>query len=243
MNGSLSPDDDDLQAAELALGLLDPVEHDAAIARTGAEPDFGALHHLWLARALTLTGVQAVQPGPRAWDRIIAALPKNTPTRISVARAPRPGWLEAVAVAAAFVTGWEGGHWTARPPIVRAVAPVAIQPAPTARPLLAVLTSSEGYAVLAVSFTPDKDGLAALPKSVEPGGKVPELWVLPAGGKPHSLGVLASADPSWRKVDPTARPYLRSGAALAVSLEPAGGSLTGAPTGPVILTGILSEPS
>lgn len=35
---------------------------------------------------------------------------------------------------------------------------------------------------------------------------------------------------------------LRKAAAVAVSLEPAGGSTTGAPTGPVLYQGVLQKP-
>jgi hypothetical protein len=64
-----------------------------------------------------------------------------------------------------------------------------------------------------------------------------ELWLIPAeGGAPISLAVLGQLDA--RIELPAARvDHVRSGAKLAVSVEPAGGSPTGAPTGPVILIG------
>ncbi len=67
-----------------------------------------------------------------------------------------------------------------------------------------------------------------------------ELWLLPAeGGPPISLAVLGSLDA--RFAVPAAHvERLRAGGKLAVSVEPAGGSPTGAPTGPVILAGSLS---
>ncbi|KMW59418.1 hypothetical protein AIOL_004400 [Candidatus Rhodobacter oscarellae] len=64
-----------------------------------------------------------------------------------------------------------------------------------------------------------------------------ELWLLPNGAAPVSLGVFAPggvfALPDTQQV--------AAGATLAVSLEPVGGSPTGAPTGPVIAIGILSD--
>jgi anti-sigma-K factor RskA len=64
-----------------------------------------------------------------------------------------------------------------------------------------------------------------------------ELWLLPAeGGPPLSMAVLGSLDARFT-VPPAHVGRLRSGAKLAVSIEPAGGSPTGAPTGPVILVG------
>jgi anti-sigma-K factor RskA len=70
-----------------------------------------------------------------------------------------------------------------------------------------------------------------------PAGRSYELWLLPAeGGPPVSLGVLAALDARVTLAAAQAS-RLRAGAKLAVSVEPAGGSPTGAPTGPVILVG------
>jgi anti-sigma-K factor RskA len=64
-----------------------------------------------------------------------------------------------------------------------------------------------------------------------------ELWLLPAGGgAPLSLAVLGTLDASLSLPERQAA-GLRTGAKLAISFEPAGGSPIGAPTGPVILIG------
>jgi anti-sigma-K factor RskA len=64
-----------------------------------------------------------------------------------------------------------------------------------------------------------------------------ELWLLPAeGGPPLSLAVLGSLD-ARIPVPPAHSVRMKPGAKLAVSVEPAGGSPTGGPTGPVILVG------
>lgn len=67
-----------------------------------------------------------------------------------------------------------------------------------------------------------------------------ELWLLPAeGGAPLSLAVLGSLD-ARIPVPPAYVQRMRLGAKLAVSVEPAGGSPTGKPTGPVILVGPIN---
>lgn len=66
-----------------------------------------------------------------------------------------------------------------------------------------------------------------------------ELWVIPEGGVPLSLAVLGRLDGTLR-VPEGHRGQLRKGAVLAISVEPAGGSPTGGPTGPVILSGAIS---
>ena len=66
-----------------------------------------------------------------------------------------------------------------------------------------------------------------------------ELWVIPEGGTPLSLAVLGHVDGTLR-VPEGHRGQLRKGAVLAISVEPLGGSPTGLPTGPVILSGAIS---
>jgi anti-sigma-K factor RskA len=64
-----------------------------------------------------------------------------------------------------------------------------------------------------------------------------ELWLIPVeGGAPLSLAVLGNLD-ARIPVAPAHSRRLVAGAKLAISVEPAGGSPTGGPTGPVILAG------
>ena len=67
-----------------------------------------------------------------------------------------------------------------------------------------------------------------------PPDKSYELWSIEPNAAPKSLGIVEEASLS-RKL-----PATPSGSAtLAISLEPKGGSKTGAPTGPVMFTGAL----
>ncbi|HEX7440087.1 MAG TPA: anti-sigma factor, partial [Caldimonas sp.] len=68
-------------------------------------------------------------------------------------------------------------------------------------------------------------------------GRALELWALPAAGAPRSLGLISAQGAS---VVQRSR-VLKDTVALAVSLEPAGGSPTGAPTGPVLFVGRLGS--
>jgi anti-sigma-K factor RskA len=75
-------------------------------------------------------------------------------------------------------------------------------------------------------------------------GKSLELWVLPAAnvheGKPVSLGLLPVSGEQRRVLTAAQRAALVGAKNLAVSLEPAGGSPTGLPTGPVLHVAPLS---
>ena len=82
--------------------------------------------------------------------------------------------------------------------------------------------------------------LNATPDMIAGTNRSYELWLIPAeGGDPISLGVLGALD-AHVVVPESQRQRLRTGATLAVSVEPAGGSPTGKPTGPVVLTGRIS---
>jgi anti-sigma-K factor RskA len=78
-------------------------------------------------------------------------------------------------------------------------------------------------------------------KTLDPGihvaGKSLELWALPASGTPRSLGLVSSEEKTMLKLVAVADQSLAEVPALAVSLEPAGGSPTGQPTGPVLYAG------
>jgi anti-sigma-K factor RskA len=67
-----------------------------------------------------------------------------------------------------------------------------------------------------------------------------QLWLIPAGKKPISVGVFASDATTVLPLSAELMSQLGPTAALAVSVEPMGGSPTGQPTGPVIAQGAIS---
>ena len=71
-------------------------------------------------------------------------------------------------------------------------------------------------------------------------GKSLELWVLPKNGAPRSLGLIEN-DRDTRLRLALSDPRLQLANALAVSLEPRGGSPTGQPTGPVLCSGVIAS--
>ena len=106
---------------------------------------------------------------------------------------------------------------------------------------VAVLSDDKSSTSMLVTFDPKNKRL--LLKRV--GGfqaqadKSLQLWALPAGGAPKSLGVLGS-EPVIRLT--AASSDVREVPTLAISLEPLGGAPAGSgPTGPVLLKGSLIE--
>lgn len=80
-------------------------------------------------------------------------------------------------------------------------------------------------------------------KSTQPGlHKAFELWMLPDGGaSPKSVGLLPASGEKDLELNSPLLEVLLNSKALAVSLEPAGGSPTGLPTGPVLYTGKINS--
>lgn len=89
----------------------------------------------------------------------------------------------------------------------------------------------DGRLVLRLNITPPRDFSA----------NVLEVWMVAPDGAPRSLGIFPSERPGTTQALflPHDTAAVLAKAALAVSLEPKGGSTTGQPTGPVLFTGRL----
>ena len=119
-----------------------------------------------------------------------------------------------------------------------------LRPAPEVTPLLEIAQLTGKADVSRVTAKVSRDGrtleLRAARAVLAGPAQSYELWLLPAeGGAPVSLAVLGSLDARFA-LPPGQVGRLRTGAKLAVSVEPAGGSPTGAPTGAVILVGEIT---
>jgi anti-sigma-K factor RskA len=220
-------EDDDLLAAEHALGLAD------ASAREASDPAFAAAVDVWRARLDPLLGPERTPP-PHLWDGIVARLPANDVAPADPARGWRFATFAASAVAAVLL-----GALIVRPSS-HAPAPAPQVAAAPARVMVASLTPKQGGGAVSITYDKSQSRLVVNPVGMDARGKTPELWVIPADGKPRSLGVVREKAAASMTVRPEHREMLAEGVTLAVSLEPEGGSPTGQPTGPVVMTGIMS---
>jgi anti-sigma-K factor RskA len=107
--------------------------------------------------------------------------------------------------------------------------------------LVATLVGDDGAALISAAYDPAR-GAVVLAPAAHPSlaGKSPELWVIEGKAPPRSLGVVDMDAPSARGIDKARLAGLKPGSVLAVSIEPAGGSPTGQPTGPVVAKGTLA---
>ena len=226
------PEDGELLAAELAFGLLDAAERQTAEARLGSDGAFAAIHARWQNYALTMFDHPGEAPSASVWNAIETRLPANdsAPAPSGSLRWWRMGTF--AATAAAIVLGVVALQ---KPQTIIERVPVAQQ---ASAPMVAVLTDKKGF--VTVSFDPASGRMTSAVTGLDIGEHSAELWVIPADGKPRSMGVMNVSTPGWAKVPGAASSVMAAGVTIAVSVEPMGGSPTGQPTGPVILTGKLA---
>lgn len=114
-------------------------------------------------------------------------------------------------------------------------------------PIVVVLQGSAGTPQAAASFVAsfNADGRTLVTRPLAPvaleAGRVLELWAVPPQGAPRSLGLISGSGVTVVPRGRLPRDVLdrRATSALAVSVEPPGGSPTGVPTGPVVFAGAL----
>jgi anti-sigma-K factor RskA len=221
-------EDQDILAAEHALGLADES------AREASDPAFAAAVDAWRRRFEPWAGPERAPPAD-LWARIERALPANDPGARDPARPWRFATFAASGIAAALL-----GVIALRPGTEAPVPAPQVAAAPEARMMVAALAPESGRGAVTVSYDATSGRMMVTPVGMDAGGRTPELWVIPADGTPRSLGVIGEKAARTMIVPAERRALIAGGAVFAVSLEPAGGSPTGAPTGPVVMTGTMS---
>lgn len=216
-------DDRDLQAAEYVLGTLDRDERRAFARVLATDPAAAAAVRDWTERLAPLgEGAAAVQPPARLWSRIEgAANPQAANDNPAVGR-----WRIAAIAASLLALAMTG---------------VALRDGsltPTrSEPAVAALSRAGGEPALLVSYDPGAKRLDISPLDMpERPGHSMELWMIEGQAQPKSMGVLSpGARPSFTGI--AINPKTET--VFAISVEPLGGSPTGAPTGPVVYSGRL----
>ncbi|HEY2929627.1 anti-sigma factor [Piscinibacter sp.] len=217
-------------AAEYVSGSLRGPARRRFEALLPAHPTLLAAVREWQSRLMPLTvSVEPRKPPAAVWKRIEA--------RIGGATRPpaRTSWWSQLAL-------WRGVSAFASIAAI-GLAVLLASPGPAQPPVVVVLsaTGAAAGAVVPASFVASisGDGRAMVTRplvnvSLE-ADRALELWALPGSGAPRSLGLISASGATVVKK----AKVLEGATGLAVSLEPAGGSPTGAPTGPVLYVGKL----
>lgn len=111
---------------------------------------------------------------------------------------------------------------------------------PPAADLLADLSSPDAKIDLSASYDAASGEMQIAPAAASRAEKKSlQLWLMPASGKPASLGILPEQARGRIAIPSELRSGVADGATLAVTLEPFGGSPTGQPTGPMVASGAV----
>jgi len=219
--------DDDLLAAEYALGVLAGAERAAAEQRVAREPAFARLVTDWAQRlAPWAAEIAEVAPPPQLWDRIADALPAQT---------QRGGLWQSIAF-------WRGLSFAAGALAAACLAGLIYFGAFTQQQPLVAAIEGGGNRQFVATIDTRRGTVAVVPASFSADAtRVPELWLIPPDGRPRAVGLLRADQTVTLSLPPELAALAKDSAVLAVSLEPPGGSTTGLPTGPVIATGKLTS--
>lgn len=231
-----------MTAAELALGLLEGDERAAALRQTLTDPDFAAEVESWRVHFGLLfdavPDVAAPADGLARIERALSPVAANDDGPVRLWR----GIAVASSIAATLLLAL---MLTAGPaPAPGANAPQITQNVPPSAPralFVAQIAPVNNGAPVAAVFDPATGSLRVAAAALVDSGHSPELWVIPAGGTPHSLGVLHSTEPTAVMISRADQKRFAAGATLAVTIEPIGGSPSGKPTGAVVAQGALTR--
>jgi anti-sigma-K factor RskA len=224
----------DRLAADYVLGTLRGPARRRFEALLPAHPALRQQVHAWQDRLNVLAAdLTPIEPSPEVWPAIQHRLfPPVTED------AARVRWWQRLGL-------WQGLAVTAT--VAALSVGIALQPGPSEPPVVVVLSATDPAlthaapglkAQFVASLSADGQSLVLKPLNTAPvsAQQALELWALPTdGSSPRSLGLISAE----RDTTVLRREMLQGTGAFAVSVEPAGGSPTGTPTGPVISVGKL----
>jgi anti-sigma-K factor RskA len=255
----------DVLAAEYVLGTLDREEREQAQALIASDPDFAALVGQWERELGELHALASgVEPPPAVWDAIKARLPEvpqTTPLRLPelprppanvvdlMAQVSRFRMVAAASAAMAAVLALFIVTSAIAPTILpealrpkpRVIVQMAEGPAPPPRYVAVLQRDAMALAfIITVDIAAHSLTVRRVSAEREP-GKSYELWLVsnkfPA---PRSLGLVGGGEFTQSANLAPYDPATISDASFAVSLEPEGGSPSGAPSN-VLFVGKLVE--
>ncbi len=212
---------DSALAAEYALGTLRGPARLNFEQRIQRDPTLAALAARWQTLLAPLDlALTPVLPPERVWKKIQLSLPIEAVPRRK--RWDYLGWALAAGLAALLL-----------------VPRFITQPQDFA-PAVVLNAGQQGSGQWIVSMDSGKRHLRLTPLNPQTLAVANslQLWAISPGEKPRSLGLVAAEKPTELAVNSMT---LAQGMTIAISLEPAGGSPTGLPTGPVLYSGQLTS--
>lgn len=239
MNTPFEDDRNNLRYAEYVLGVLD-ADTRAAVAREVIENDEAATavarwqrHLMPLAQTLP-----EVTPPAYVWARILQALHLDNPREATPA--PRRSLLENLRLWQWIGMGASVVAVACIVVMLRTVTPT-VHEAPAVTLMVSSIKQTNGVAGWTATMDLSRKEMIVVPATPVAYAKdrSTQLWLIPAGGKPISVGVFTPDATNVLPLNSSLLAQLGPTASLAVSVEPLGGSPTGQPTGPVVAQGSI----
>lgn len=228
-------DDIDGVAGEYVLGTLDAAERAAVAARRQRELALDAAITAWEQRLSALiSAVPEVTPPDDLFAKI----------QMRISGSSRPATAADITTLNRRVSFWRNSAAIASALAASLIVFIGVQelaPKPPSRNLVAVLQKDAASPAFLVSVDVDNRLMTVRPVAAKrEAGKSYELWLVHDSlGAPKSLGLIDEPTAMQRPTLAAYKPDVIEAATYAVSLEPEGGSTTGAPTGPVVFAGKL----
>jgi len=232
-DGTITPaESGKLTAAEYVLGVLSAAERRQAEQRMAHDQTFANEIAFWEQRLGTMAdAIAPVAPPDKAWQRIARAVGRRNP-----GAAGESLWQSLV-----FWRSFAIGSALLAVASIGALTFIEISP-PGRAPLYATLGAGGGQPNFVAAVNATGTSMLVVPAALlSADQRAMQLWLIPAGDKPHSLGLIDPTRPVRVDVPPDLAGRFTQDAALAVSIEPPGGSPTGQPTGPVVANGKLTS--
>lgn len=233
--------DREILAGEYVLGLLDGAEKEAFERQMAGDPKLDAAVARWQARLAPIDATaREVEPAAGLWQRIESGLDRApAPSPIAASRptlgagiaqwwdslwlwrgAALAGAAIAVLLAAGLVTAFDRAR---RQPVMVAV----------------LLTDANVAAAVVNTFADGRVELLPLQDIAVPQGRALEIWTLwDRATGPRSVGLIDRARAVPLRLDNLP---LGADQLFEITVEPASGSPTGRPTGPIIAKGLTAR--
>lgn len=243
------PEDPAIRAGEYVLGLLEGAERAAAQRELLTGGAFGEAVQWW-EQHLAPLGEDAppVQPSEAVWRAVEARIGTDSAPVSAISR-PEPQ------AAPSGMSGWRLGLAMTGVAVAAAIVALAIDPLGSPQipagqvvnvagpQLIAQLQDADGKLQLATRIDPGGDRLtlaAAGLTQADDAAFAPELWVVPTGGAPISLGLIPGDGDFSRELTDEEQGLLIAGATIAVTIEDRSTAPHAAPTSEILLAGSLT---
>jgi anti-sigma-K factor RskA len=227
---TLSPNDRDALAGELALGVLEGEERAQALRLMLSDRDFAARVEQWRAHQGGLfDAMDDVAAPDRVWAGIASRI--GADTALPLASTSLRWWRRGAMVSAALAAGLA---------LMLVVPQLSRTPATGPQPMaVAQLTGPIAGLRIATRYDPATATLRVRASGMPATPTEPELWIVTTDGRPVSLGQIDRDGETVIRVAEGHRSLINGNAHFSLSMEPRSPQPSAAPSAPFVADGAI----